>query len=118
MAEYEVKRGLTKSVDLKGLFEAHFGSAKLENGWIVGQYGNMTRIAVKYDKTQLFVETQSDPGLAKKVAAGDKAAMEMFQETHKRWNTFLFDATGYDSKTRGKKAQDKLKKEGKEAAAA
>lgn len=117
MQEYEVKRGLTKSVDLKGLFEAHFGSAKLENGWIVGSYGNMTRLAVKYEKTQLVVDTQSDPTIAKRVAAGDKAAMEMFQDTHKRWNTFLFDATGYDAKTRGKKAQEKAKKEGKEATA-
>jgi hypothetical protein len=110
MQEYEVKRGLAKKTDLKGLFEQHFGPAKDEAGWIAGGFGAMPMIKAKYEKDTLHVDTQSRNDLAGMVAKGDKQALQMTLDTQKRWNDFLLAATGYDAKQRGKKAQEKAKK--------
>lgn len=112
MQEYEVKRGLPKKVDLKALFAQQFGAAKEENGWFVGGYGAMPVIKARYEAgVKLQVDTESRSDLAALVAKGDQQAMKTAMDTQKRWNDFLFLATGYDAKARGKKAQDKAKKD-------
>ena len=113
MQEYEVKRGLAKKTDLRTLFAQQFGSVKEEAGWLVGGFGAMPVIKAKYDKDQLVVDTTSRTDLAARVAKGDKTALQETLDTQKRWNDFLLAATGYDAKTRGKKAQEKAKKAAK-----
>ncbi len=110
MQTYEVKRGMAKKTDLKTLVEIHFGSVTEQEGWFASTFGAMPMIKAKYDKDKLLVDTQNDPSIAVRVAKGDQEAAKMATETHQRWNAFLFDATGYDSKTRGKKAQEAAKK--------
>ncbi|HEX9815486.1 MAG TPA: DUF5611 family protein [Candidatus Thermoplasmatota archaeon] len=115
MQEYEVKRGLAKKTDLRTLFSQQFGSVNEEGGWLVGGFGAMPVIRAKYDKDTLVVDTTSKTDLAARVAKGDKTALEEALDTQKRWNDFLLTATGYDTKQRGKKAQEKAKKAAKVA---
>jgi hypothetical protein len=110
MQQYEVKRGLPKKVDLKGLLAEQFGDVREEDGWLCCSYGAMPVIKAKYADNKLIVDTQNDPALAPRVAKGDTEALRVATDTHRRWNDFLFAATGYDAKTRGKKAQEAAKK--------
>jgi hypothetical protein len=112
MQEYEVKRGLAKKTDLRTLFAQQFGDVKEEGGWLVGGFGAMPKIQAKYEGDKLVVDTQSRNDLAARVAKGDKEALQLTLDTQKRWNDFLLQATGYDAKMRGKKAQEKAKKGG------
>lgn len=111
MQEYEVKRGLTKKNDLLQLLQEAFGDAKKDGEWSTASFGAMPVIRARYDpKGTLVVDTESRKDLAGLVAKGDKQALQMTLDTQKRWNDFLLVATGYDSKQRGKKAQEKAKK--------
>ncbi len=96
MQSYPVKPGHAAKVNLADSFDA---------------YGSMPSIKVRYEgKKELQVDTLSDKSFAMKVAAGDKAALEVAMDTQRRWNDFLEGVTGYDAKTRGKKAQEAAKK--------
>src|SRR5581483_6170404 len=110
MQEYEVKRGLAKKTDLNQLLCQCFGECKKDGDWFATKYGAMPVIRAKYANEKLVVDTQNDPTMAAKIAKGDKAAMELAMDTQRKWNDFLFNATGYDAKTRGKKAQEAVKK--------
>lgn len=111
MQEYEVKRGLTKKNDLGQLLTTAFGGSKKEGEWFTASFGAMPTIKAQYTaKGTLLVDTQSRTDLAAKVAKGDKEALQLTLDTQRRWNDFLLQATGYDAKTRGKKAQEKAKK--------
>jgi hypothetical protein len=110
MQTYEVKRGLPKKTDLKALLQQHFGSAREDAGWFAASFGAMPTIKAKYENEKLVVDTQNDPNLAPRIAKGDQDAMKLAMDTQRRWNDFLFGATGYDAKTRGKKAQAAVKK--------
>lgn len=110
MQEYEVKRGLAKKTDLRTLFSQQFGDVKEEAGWLTGGFGAMPVIKAKYEGDRLIVDTSSKSDLAARVAKGDKEALQLTLDTQKRWNDFLLNATGYDAKQRGKKAQEKAKK--------
>lgn len=111
MQEYEVKRGLTKKNDLAQLLSAAFGSSKKDGEWHMASFGAMPTIKAKYSaQGTLVVDTESLKDLAAKVAKGDKEALQLTLDTQKRWNEFLLQATGYDAKQRGKKAQEKAKK--------
>jgi len=110
LQQYEVKRGLPKKTDLRALLQQHFGSAKDNGGWAETSYGAMPVIRAKYENEKLVVDTQNDQTLAPRVAKGDKQALEVAMDTQRRWNEFLLNATGYDAKTRGKKAQEAVKK--------
>lgn len=107
-----MKRGLAKKTDLRTLFSQQFGDPKEEAGWLVGGFGAMPVIKAKYEGggATLLVDTQSQGDLAARVAKGDKEALRLTLDTQKRWNDFLLQATGHDAKTRGKKAQQKVKK--------
>lgn len=111
MQEYEVKRGLTKKNDLQQLLTTAFGAAKNEGEWTTAGFGAMPLIKAQYTpKGTLVVDTQSRTDLAAKVAKGDQEALRLTLDTQKRWNEFLLQATGYDARQRGKKAQEKAKK--------
>lgn len=110
MQAYEVKRGLAKKTDLKALLAQAFGAAQEEAGWFTASFGAMPMIKAKYDQEKLVVETQNDATFAPRVAKGDQEALKVATDTQRRWNDFLQNATGYDAKTRGKKAQAAAKK--------
>jgi hypothetical protein len=110
MQVYEVKRGLPKKTDLKALLAQHFGTARENDGWAQASFGAMPVIKAKYENEKLVVDTQNDPTLAPRVAKGDQEAMKVAMDTQRRWNDFLLNATGYDAKMRGKKAQEAVKK--------
>ncbi|MEK6984803.1 MAG: DUF5611 family protein [Candidatus Thermoplasmatota archaeon] len=111
MQSYPVKPGQAAKVNLADSFDASFDSHKKEGDWLVGSYGSMPSIKVRYEgKKELQVDTVTDKSFALKVAAGDKAALAVAMDTQRRWNEFLEGVTGYDAKTRGKKAQEAAKK--------
>lgn len=111
MQEYEVKRGLAKQIDLGQMLTTIFGASKKDGEWHTASFGAMPLIRAKYEpKGTLIVDTQSRTDLAGLVAKGDKEALQLTLDTQKRWNDFLLQATGYDAKQRGKKAQEKAKK--------
>lgn len=111
MQEYPVKRGHAAGVDLSMMFEAAFDAVKVEDGWCTGSFGTMSRIRAKYEgKTSFVVDTESDRSFVPRIAAGDAEALELAQETQRRWNDFLEGATGYDAKMRKKKAEELAKK--------
>ena len=111
MQEYEVKRGLAKKTDLQQLLTTAFGAAKKDGEWVTAAFGAMPVIKARYSpEGTLVVDTESKKDLAAAVAKGDKQALELTLDTQRRWNDFLLQATGYDAKTRGKKAQEKAKK--------
>lgn len=112
MQEYEVRRGHAKKTDIKSIFETCFGSFQEQDGWLVGAFGTLPVVKAKYSPKgdKLMVDTQSDPSVAQRVAKGDQEAAKLAMDTQRRWNDFLELTTAYDSKTRGKKAQEAAKK--------
>jgi hypothetical protein len=103
MHEYPVKRGHAKQTDLKAVFEVAFGEAREDDGWLKGSFAALKNVRARYDGlTKLEVDTEQDR----------TADMEAGKQTIKAWNRFLEDATGYNTKQRGKKAQQMAKKEG------
>lgn len=111
---YPVKPGHAAKVNLADTFDACFDSHKQDGDWLVGAYGSMPQIKVRYEgKKELHVDTVTDKSFAIKVASGDKQAMEVAQDTQRRWNEFLEGVTGYDAKMRSKKIQEAAKKEPK-----
>jgi hypothetical protein len=113
MQTYPVKPGHVAKVDLPMVFDACFDAHTMDGDWLCGRYGSMPQIKVRYDGKKAFVvDTVTDKGLALKVAAGDKEALQMATETQRRWNEFLESATGYDAKMRKKKMEEAAKKTG------
>ncbi len=111
MQSYPVKPGQAAKVNLADTFDACFDAHKKDGDWISGAFGSMTQIKVRYEgKKELQVDTVTDKSFAMKVAGGDKAALAVAMDTQRRWNEFLEGVTGYDAKTRGKKAQEAAKK--------
>lgn len=111
MQSYPVKPGHAAKVNLADTFDACFDSHKKEGDWLCGKFGSMPQIKVRYEgKKELQVDTVTDKSFALKVASGDKAAMEVAQDTQRRWNEFLEGVTGYDAKMRSKKIQEAAKK--------
>jgi hypothetical protein len=105
MREYELKRGIGKSLEGDGLrkiaVEA-FGEAGTDGNQIIVSFGAIEKLIVWTDGKKLFVE------IAMKTGGPDHTATE----TIKAYNTFLENATGYSAKERGKRAQAAAKKGG------
>lgn len=111
MQTYPVKPGHAAKVSLEDIFDACFDSHRKDGDWLVGAFGSMPQIKVRYEgKKEFIVDTQTDKSFAQKVAAGDQQAMQVAQETQRRWNDFLEGVTGYDAKMRSKKIQEAAKK--------
>ena len=104
--EYEIKRGHYGNLEGDGLLnmmETTFGPAKKEGDKCVSSFGAMTRIEVRLkSKTLLDIATDTDK----------EASVELAQETIRRWNAFLEQVTGFNSKERRTRLQKKAK-EGK-----
>lgn len=108
---YPVKPGHAAKVSLADVFDACFDSHKMDGEWLVGSYGSMPQIKVRFEgKKEFVVDTVTDKTFAIKVASGDKDALVVAQDTQRRWNEFLEGATGYDTKARSKKIQEMAKK--------
>ena len=108
MVTQDIKRGHWRNIEgegLRDLMEEHFDTTPSEDddGWLRLDYGALRPLAVKMlSKTELVVETTSDPDVSPEEAA----------ETIRRYNRFLEAATGFNSKQRSKRLQKKSK-EGK-----
>ncbi|MDD1772646.1 MAG: DUF5611 family protein [Methanomassiliicoccales archaeon] len=104
--DYDIKKGNYGNIEgdgLRSMMELAFGSAKMEGDTCVSSYGAMTRIEVKIkSKTSLDINTVSDKNVSVDIAT----------ETIKRWNAFLEEVTGFNSKERRNRLQKKAK-EGK-----
>lgn len=95
MREYKIKRG--HNADLDALISKYFGvEGNVENG-INFEVDGIGVIDIKLEKKSLFVEIQPP-----KKICGDYNII-------KKWNNFLFEATGKNTKER-KKDFGKIKK--------
>lgn len=112
MQEYPVKPGTAAKIDFKAAFEENFENVSEDDGWLKGSYGSMPKVWAKQDgKKLVVVDTESDVSFAKRMAEGDSEAQQIAMDTQRRWNNFLETVTGYNAKMRGKKAQEKAKKQ-------
>jgi hypothetical protein len=101
----DIRKGHFKDIEGDGLkrkLEEAFGPGATSDadGHLVVSYGALRSIRVKaLSKTELLVETESDPAVSPEVAA----------DTIRRYNAFLESATGFNSKERSKRLQKKAK---------
>ncbi len=97
MRAYDIKRGHFSSLEgdgLQELMKKHFGNVRKEGEHWVSTYGAIRTLRVKLDgKTKLLAETEMNSNVDDKTA----------QETIKRYNQFLFEATGFTAKERKKR---------------
>ena len=95
MREYRIKRD--HNSDVNALIEKHFGVKGDVFQGIKFEVEGIGKVDMKQDKKILYVEIEPP-----KKICGDYSII-------KKWNTFLFEATGKDSKER-KKEFGKVKK--------
>lgn len=104
MREYDIKRGHFKGIDgrLEEIMKDIFGSVKKSGEFLETSYGAFTYLRAKLEgKTKLIVDSETDKD----------ADMETATRTIKAYNEFLFRVTGMTAKQRGKKEQEKIKKQ-------
>ena len=94
MREYRIKRG--NDTDIGQLISSNFGAKGDIYKGIEFSVEGMGDITMRQEKNSLFIEI-----IPPKTVSGDYSII-------KKWNTFLFDATGKDTKER-KKDFGKLK---------
>ncbi len=105
MRDYELKRGVAKSLEGDGLWKVAaevFGDVGTDGAKIIVSYGALERLVAWTDGKKLFVDTAMKPGVADSVGT----------DTIKAFNSFLEKATGFTAKERSKRAQDAAKKSG------
>ncbi|HYY48526.1 MAG TPA: DUF5611 family protein [Thermoplasmata archaeon] len=103
MREYELKRGIAKTLEGEGLrtiARETFPDVGMEGGRITVSFGAIERMTAWSDGKKLFVDTVMKAGVPDHVAT----------ETIKAFNAFLEKATGYTAKERSKKAQEAAKR--------
>jgi len=106
MTVQDIKRGHWRTIDgdgLRSLMEEHFeGPVEVDGeGWHLVEYGALKPLKVKMlSKSELEVLTVSDPDVADDLAG----------ESIRRFNRFLEAATGFNSKQRKKRLNEKAKK--------
>ncbi len=79
--------------DLLPKARAAFENAQIENGAVVARFGALVRLTAQADGKELKVDVTMDPKVPEAVA----------QDTIKRYNQFLADATGFTAKERAKR---------------
>ena len=104
MKEYDIKRGHFKNIEgekLKELLVTTFGEVTIEDEKLRINYGALQPLTtwVK-SKDVLCVDTQMDTNKSE----------DEINETIKRYNNFLENATGFTSKERVKRAKKKAEK--------
>lgn len=102
--DYDIKKGWYKNIEgdgLKNLMKEVFGNAAEEGETLVSSYGVLSRIEVKVlAKDKMDITTQSKGG-----AMSDSDILD----SKRKLNEFAEKATGFNAKTRMKRAQDKAK---------
>ena len=113
MERFAVKRGLVKQVTANG------GLGKLAQGFFddvtstgdnafTGSHGIMSSIKAHYEGDALITDVVNE-----RPNFDDREAMKAAQDDRRRFTTFLDEATGYNSKQRGDKAKEWVKKASK-----
>ena len=95
MREYRIKKG--HYADIGALVSKYFGADGDISKGMKFEVDGIGKIDMKQDKSSLFIDIEPP-----KKACGDYSII-------KKWNTFLFEATGKDTKER-KKDFGKIKK--------
>jgi hypothetical protein len=88
MREYKIKRGHV--ADIEKLVSSYFGAKGDITKGVEFSVNGMGDITMKKEKNSLFIEI-----VPPKTVSGDYSII-------KKWNMFLFEATGKDSKERKK----------------
>ena len=96
MREYKIKRG--HNADVGAIVTKFFGAKGDINQGMKFEVDGIGKIDIRQEKTSLFIDIEPP-----KTVSGDYSII-------KKWNTFLFEATGKDTKER-KKDFGKIKKE-------
>lgn len=103
MREYELRRGVGKTLEgdgLRKLAAETFPEAGTDGDKVLVSFGAIERMVAWTDGKRLFVDTVMKAGVPDHLAT----------ETIKAFNSFLEKATGYTAKERSKKAQEAAKK--------
>lgn len=95
MREYRIKKGY--NADVKSLVTKYFGAKGDITKGMVFEVDGIGKIDIRQEKSSLFIDIEPPKKLS-----GDYSVI-------KKWNTFLFEATGKDTKER-KKDFGKIKK--------
>lgn len=88
MREYKIKRG--HNVDLDALVSQYYGAKGDINKGMQFSVDGIGAITLKHEKSSLFIDI-----VPPKTVCGDYSII-------KKWNEFLFEATGKDAKERKK----------------
>jgi len=88
MREYKIKRGHNSNVE--ALITKHFGAKGDVHKGIIFEVDGIGKIDLKQEKDSLFINIEPP----KKICSD--------YDIIKKWNTFLFEATGKDAKERKK----------------
>ncbi len=88
MREYKIKRG--HNADVGTLVSKHFGARGDISKGIKFEVEGIGKIDMKQEKSSLIIDIEPP-----KKISGDYSVI-------KKWNTFLFEATGKDTKERKK----------------
>ena len=88
MREYKIKRG--HNADIEGLVSKHFGAEGDISKGLKFEVEGIGKIDMKQEKNLLIIDI-----VPPKKISGDFSVI-------KKWNTFLFEATGKDARERKK----------------
>lgn len=97
MREYSIKRG--HHPDLGALIQTYFGASGDVKKGVSFTAEGIGKIYLRQDGKSLFIETEPQPDMA--------GGAELI----KKWNDFLFEATGRTAKERKKMMEKKVKKD-------
>ncbi len=98
MRDYELKRGVGKSLEGDGLRRIAtelFGDVGSDGTKVIVSYGALEKMVAWTDGKKLFVDTTMKAGVADSIAT----------DTIKAFNAFLEKATGFTAKERSKRAK-------------
>ena len=105
MVEYDIKKGWFKNIEgdlLEKMMKEVFGNVSRKGDVLVSSYGVLEKITVKViDKDRMEMTTTNKEG---------KMADDEILDSKRKLNVFVEKATGFDAKTRMKRAQAKAKK--------
>jgi hypothetical protein len=105
MVEYDIKKGWYKNIEgnlLEQLMRETFGNVAKNGDTLTSSYGVLARIDVKVvAKDRLDIST---------VNRQDEMKDADILDSKRKLNVFSENATGFNSKARMKRAQDKAKK--------
>lgn len=105
MVDYDIKKGWFKNIEgdlLKDMMKEVFGNVTQKGDVLTSTYGVLESITVKViSKDKLEVATVSKSG---------QLADDEILDSKRKLNIFVEKATGFNAKTRMKRAQAKAKK--------